>query len=78
MQSLIDCFSLGRNILVAASQVHPEDIEAAANFWEAHAKVLAEHPKLTTIFSYLPPTIASGYLSGSARAAYLRKHSKTC
>ena len=56
----------------------PEEIEAAAQFWEDHAQILAQHPNPTTIFSYLPTTIGSGYLPGPARAAYLRQHGKTC
>jgi hypothetical protein len=58
--------------LFAAAYSSPEDIEAAANFFEKHQTILDTY-KESTLLAKLSPEVASGHPHGENRALYLRK-----
>lgn len=49
-----------------------EEIEAAADFFERHHEVFMTHQGPQNLLTKLPSIIASGHLSGKARADYIR------
>jgi len=59
--------------LFAVTYSSPEDIEAAANFFEAHQKIVNAHVEPDNILALLPQQLLTGHPDGKSRAGYLRK-----
>ena len=58
--------------LFAAQYSTPEEIQAAALFFEKHQEILDANKNMNGFLSRLPSTLITGHPNGHTRAAYLR------
>ena len=58
--------------IFAAEQSSAEEIEAAAQFFEQHLKLVDTYKEPNSLFAYLPSSVLTGHPDGTNRASYLR------